>query len=151
MFLDVRCGADPVDHGEKTGGMQRGQDAMPCAAMQVDALRAIGEEGAGGGFWACGHDDKEGMVRHRDEGLRAVGVAFDQIKAVGQSAGFGLEDRQARAAICAEVQRGAIMVPLAEACIDQAEVARGLQNIAEGSEGGGGEGFGLICRMLRLF
>ncbi len=37
---------------------------------------------------------------------------------------------------------GAVVVALAKSCVDQAEIARGVENIAKGGEGFGGEGFG---------
>ena len=66
--------------------------------------------------------------------MRRFGVAFDQVEVVGQRAGLGLEDRDPGAGI-AEIKPGAVVVALAEPGIDQAEVARGVQHLAEGGEG----------------
>ena len=63
VFFKVRGLGDAVDHGEKAGGGKRGQHAVPCATVQVDALRAVGEEGAGFVGGAGGGDDEEGVLR----------------------------------------------------------------------------------------
>ena len=142
MFLKVLAVADAINHGEKAGGGEGGEDAVPAAGCQVDALCAVGEKGAGGRLGIKGDDDEEGVPGHRDEGLAAVGVTLDQIEGVGQAVGLGLEDRDAGAGI-REVEFGAVVVAFAEAGIDQAEITRRLQHIAEGGEGGLGQGFGL--------
>jgi hypothetical protein len=153
VFLEVWIIGDAVDDCEKAGRVQRGQHAVPCATVQIDALRAVGEEGAGFIGGAGGSDDEEGVFGHRDEGLAAKGVTFDQSEGVGQAAGFGLEDRDAGAGasrFTAEIWCGAVVVAAAVAIIDQAEIASGVKDVAEGGEGLGSEEFGLdgVCHAI---
>ena len=84
MFLKVLAVADAVDHGEKAGGGERGEDAVPAAGCQVDALCAVGEKGAGFAVRIGGGDDEKGVLRHGNEGLGAEGVTFDHREGVGQ-------------------------------------------------------------------
>ena len=114
---------------------------MPGAAVQVDALCAIGEEGAGFCGGIGGGDDEEGVLRHGDEGLGAFRVTLDQCEGVGEGSWLGLEDRDAGAG-GGEIEPGAVVVAAAMAFVDQPVLAAGIEHIAEGGEGGGGEGFG---------
>jgi hypothetical protein len=98
--------------------------------MQIDTLRAIGDEGAGFGGGARRHDHKEGVLMHGQEGLAAFGVAFDQVECVGKLAGFGVEDRDAGFAIVAGVDAGAVVVAFAQACVDQPKITCCVKNIA---------------------
>ena len=97
VFFKVLCGADPVENGEEARAVKGRKDAMPSATVQVDALRAIGQKGAGGCVGGGGHNDQEWFFSHRQEGLRAFGVALDQIKGIRERSGFGVKDREARA------------------------------------------------------
>jgi len=38
MFFEVSPFTDPVDHGEQARCVDRGQDAVPCAFVEVDSL-----------------------------------------------------------------------------------------------------------------
>jgi hypothetical protein len=65
------------------------------------------------------------MLRHGDKGLAAIRMPLDQIEAVGQGAGLGLKDRNA--SLCpARINLCKVMVPLAKAIVDQAEIACGV-------------------------
>ena len=112
--------------------------------MQVDALRAIGQEGArpaGGALFVGGDDHQKRGLGHRHKGLRSQRVPLDQIKGVGQRPGNGIEDRKPRAAI-GNVDPGAVMETGAETRIDHpVGCAGGFQDIAEGGEGMGGQRF----------
>ena len=101
--------------------MQRGQHAMPCAAMQVDALAGGGDEGGDPARLACviiRHDHQPFGHAHRDEGLRSFGVSFQQVEGIGQAAGFCLEDADAGAPLGPEIQLCAVMPATAEALVD---------------------------------
>jgi hypothetical protein len=65
-------------------------------------------------------------------------VAFDEAELIGQGAGFGVKDRNPCPAFGAEIQPCAVMVALAHAFVDQAELTGWVEHIAEGGEGGGG-------------
>ena len=147
MFLQVVRRADPVDHGKQAGCVQGRQDAVPSAAVQIDALGTIGQKGARLARRAAevrGDDDQKRVFGHWQKGLGAVGVPFDQIKGIGQRARLGLKDRNAGAGVApdpeAHVDAGAVVVALALALIDQPKIAGGVQHVAEGGEAGGGEG-----------
>ena len=141
MFLQIGRGADPVDHRKQARGVQRRQNTVPCASVQIDALRAIGQKRARGGLRVCGNDNQKRMRRHRDEGLRAIGVAFDQIEFVGKPARLGLKERNASPGV-AKIKPRKIMVAFAHPCVDQPTIAADLQHIAEGGEGSGSQEFG---------
>ena len=112
--------------------------------MQVDALRAIGQEGArpaGGALFVGGDDHQERGLGHRHKGLRSQRVPLDQIKGVGQRPGNGIEDRKPRATI-GNVDQGAVMETGAETGVDHpVGRAGGVQDIAKGGEGMGGQRF----------
>ena len=67
-------------------------------------------------------------------------MPLDQIKRIGQGTRFGLEDRDSGATLWPEVKPGAVMVALAEAGIDEAEIAGCIEHIAEGGERRGRKG-----------
>jgi hypothetical protein len=86
-----------------------------------------------------GDDDKKRMLSHRDEGLTALRMTLDKVKAVGKGARLGQKDRNAGAGfIC--FYHGKVMMPAAKACVYQAKLACGIKDIAEGRKGGGGQG-----------
>lgn len=87
------------------------------------------------------------MLGHRDKGLAALGVALDQIKGVGQGARLGLKDRNAGLGP-ARIHLRQIVVALAKAIVDQPELSRCLQHIAEGGKGLGCQGLG--CDSVHL-
>ena len=112
---------------------------MPCATMQVYALRAVGQKGHGLGRCGQRHDHQKRMLRHGDKGLAAIRMPLDQIEAVGQGAGLGLKDRNARLGP-AGINLRKVVVALAKAIVDQAEIACGVEDIAKGGKGLGGQG-----------
>ena len=80
MLLKVGRGADPVDHGKEPGRGEWREHPVPGAPVQVDPLRAIGEESqrtAGPAALVGRDDDQEGLLVQRQEGLAALGVTLD--------------------------------------------------------------------------
>ena len=74
--------------------------------------------------------------------MGAFWVTLDQGQLVGESAGFGVEEGDAGLA-GGEVQCGTVVVAVALALVDEFEGTSGVEDIAEGGEGLGGERFGL--------
>ena len=102
--------------------MQRCQHAVPDIAADVDSLPracAKGARSAGCAPVVGGHDHQKRIERHRHEGLRAQGVAFDHRKRQGQNAGLGLKQADAGAAID-NVDPGLVMPAPAQTLVDDA-------------------------------
>jgi hypothetical protein len=142
VLFKVRTGADPVNDSEEAGICKRRQNAMPGAAMQVYALRAVGQKGAGaGGEVGADHHQKR-VFGHRQKGLRALRVAFDQVKAIGKTAGLRQKDRYSGPGI-SEIQLGLVVVALAQSSVDGTEISCRIKDIAKGCEGLRGQGLGV--------
>jgi hypothetical protein len=143
VFFEVGRRSNAINHGKKARPIQRRQYAVPGAPVQVDALCAVGQECAGSGFGVGSNDNKERMLGHRNEGLRALGVTFYQIEDVGQAAGLGLKDGNTSLCIV-KIEFGAVMEAAAEALVyDFFGGAGCVKHIAKGGEGCGGQGFDL--------
>ena len=72
-------------------------------------------------------------------------MPLDQIEAVGQRARLGLKDRNAGLGP-ARIDLRKVVVALAKAVVDQTEITGGIQHIAKGGKGLGGQG--LRCDVL---
>ena len=111
---------------------------MPDAAQKVDALSRRGQEGArraGPAAFVGRDDDEEGVLRHRQEGLAALGVALDQVEVIGQDARLGVEDRDAGAP-GPEIEPRPVVVALAEPVVDRPVIAGRVEDVAEpGAQG----------------
>ena len=70
-------GSDAIDDQEIATLIERQQRVVPAAAVVLDALSAVGEEGPRPLLGAGGDDDEETGAGQRDEGLAARGVALD--------------------------------------------------------------------------
>ncbi len=75
-----------VDDQEALVLIDGGEDAMPCVAGIVYALKTIGKEGLRRAWLAAlimsDNDEKWGFIE-RDEGLRSERVAFDIMDLIG--------------------------------------------------------------------
>ena len=90
-LLAVAVTARPINDEEPLAGFQRDQRHMPGAAVIVDALAAIGHEGAEIRRidrlpWRRNNHD-EGKRAERNEGLTAERVSFDHVETVWQLSG----------------------------------------------------------------
>lgn len=122
-----------VYHGKKPRRVQWRKNAVPCARVQVDALRAVCDKRLRWRFGVFGDDDKEGILRHGDKRLRSQRMAFDQIEGVRQAAGLGVENADAGLPT-RKVDFRAVMKALTQASVDQAKITCCIKDIAKWGE-----------------
>lgn len=145
MLVEIGTGPYPVDHGEKARCGKGRQYAVPCAAQEVYALTRPGQKGVHlprPVAKILGHDDEERVRAHRQEGLASERMALEQVEFVGQATRFGVEEADSGSTV-AKIEASAVMVASAEPFIDHlVRSAGGIEHVAEGREGLGGQGAG---------
>ena len=143
-----------VDHEEKAFGIEHQQRVMPDVTRVIDALTARRSERAVGAriLRICADEDEPGPILQGIEYLRAERVALHQFD--GDGPGPWRRDHNTdihRAAFARHIHMGEIVEALGKSLID-GEMLRAvdLDHIAEGREGGFGQGLDADHRRLQL-
>src|SRR5579871_208107 len=141
-FIAVVAFAAPIDDEELGCSLERQQRVVPGAGPVVDALAAVAEESAdafGGERAGWRDNDEEGRGREGDEGLARERMAFHETQTQRKRYRLRAHDAdQGPSAGRAHIHRRQVVVAPGRAGIDRIMgPAFGLDDVAEGGEGGG--------------